>query len=70
LTLKIENEALEIRDGALPPTRAEIHRASMTQISQRPATRGSAGGRQQDRIAPPESPRNVHNVRRICFVKF
>jgi hypothetical protein len=31
LTLKTENEALKTGVGALPPTRAEIHRASMTQ---------------------------------------
>jgi hypothetical protein len=46
LTLKIENEALKTRGEALPPTRAEIHRDSMAQRPQRPATYGGTGGRQ------------------------
>jgi hypothetical protein len=35
LTLKMENEALKTGGGALPPTRADIHHASMAQKPQR-----------------------------------
>jgi hypothetical protein len=45
LTLGIENEALKTGDGALPPMRAEIHRASM---AQRPQRRGDLRRRRRE----------------------
>jgi hypothetical protein len=49
LILKIKNEALKTGGGALPPMRAEIHRASMAQRPQRRGgqrrRRREAGGR-------------------------
>jgi hypothetical protein len=56
LTLETENKTLKTGGGALPPTRAEIHRASMAQRPQRRAICSSAGGRQMRSRSPGETP--------------
>jgi hypothetical protein len=48
LTLKMKNEALKTGNGALPSTRAEIHRASMARRPQRRAICGGASGRRDE----------------------
>jgi hypothetical protein len=56
LTLTTNNKALKTRGGALPPTRAEIHRASMVQRPQRRGDqlwrRREAGRPRSNRLSP------------------